>query len=65
MARLAIGAELATFVLLCFVGDHLCTGQHQTDTVINNEDQELLNELDILLSTNGDNIQVTQSINKA
>ena len=51
------GTQLLTLVLLCVVGGHLCTGEHQRD-----DDDQLLSDLDRLLSANRDNIHVIQSL---
>lgn len=53
IVMVAIGLELVAVVLLCTVAGSLCTSPRQVD-----DENELLAELDLLLPTSGDNIQV-------
>jgi len=65
VARLAVGAELVTVVVLwCIIGEHLCIGQQQQQQHPGSDsDEELMNELDQLLSaTTRGNVKVTRPL---
>jgi len=60
VSRLTVGAQLAMVVLVVCAG--VCTGSQQAADPTNElNDDELINELDVLLATTGDNIQASQT----
>jgi len=65
VSRLTVEAQLAMVVLLVLCAGG-CTGSQQAAHPTNElNDDELINELDVLLATTGDNIQASQTINQS